>query len=52
MKAKGGVTRDRPLRKGPSQSVHLKLLWYKVMGAARSRHSRAIMNPDSGRRTR
>ena len=48
MKAKGGVFRERPLRKGPSRSTHLKLLGYRVTGAAGRRHVRAVKNPNSG----
>jgi hypothetical protein len=48
VKAKGGVFRERPLRKGPSRSTHLKLLGYRVTGAAGRRHVRAVKNPNSG----
>jgi hypothetical protein len=49
VKAKGGVFRERPLRKGPSRSTHLKLLGYRVTGAAGRRHVRTVKNPTAGR---
>ena len=47
MKAEGGVPRERPLRKGPSWSTHLKLLGYKVTRAARRGHCQEIRNPNA-----
>ena len=47
MKAEGGVPRERPLRKGPSWSTHLKVLGYKVTRAARRGHCQEIRNPNA-----
>ncbi len=47
VKAEGGVPRERPLRRGPSWSTHLKLLGYKVKRAARRVHCQASRNPNS-----
>ena len=52
VKAKGGVFRERPLRKGPSRSTHLKLLGYRVTGAAGRRHVREVNDPTAGRPAR
>ena len=46
VKAEGGVSRERPLRRGPSWLMHLKLLGYKVTRAATRGHCQAIRNPN------
>ncbi len=46
VKAEGGVSRERPLRRGPSWSTHLKLLGYEVTRAATRGHCQAIRNPN------
>ncbi len=45
VKAEGGVPHERPLRRGPCWSTHLKLLEYKVTRAARRGYCPAIRNP-------